>query len=377
MDWLEDLLADQVEGAVEESADFAVRLVVDLLFGMVAGAVEAITAALSSAIVADSGPTSVDLGSAVFSTGPAAQLMGICGLLGGALLISFFMMAVARSVIAGDVAAVVRSALVEVPLAIFKASGVVVVAQLMIDVVDESTEAVLGGGGANLVGFSSHLASREDLTAAGLLGLVFALVYVVASVVVWFQLVARAALIYLLASFSPLAFAAGVYGAGRQLEKKFVMLAIALIVSKFAQAGALALGAGFLEASSTGDGALSEMMIGAALMLMAAFTPWLIYSILPAANDATAAAAGGSMAAGAVAAAGVGAAAIGTTVAAKGVGRLLAGQGSAAGDSGPRHSAEGRAQNSSLPASVASMVGAGNETDRDQTERDTGRSGDE
>jgi len=293
-----DVAAETAAIVVENAAQSATTVAVEFVVEMIAAAVAAITEALSQAIASDTGPTAVNLSSAVFSTGPAAQLAAICGLIGGALLIGFHMLAVARAALTGDVGGIVRTSLVEVPKAIFKAAIATAVAQLAISIVDATSRAFIGAEGETLAAFSNTLADTEVLTATGLLGLVFAVLYIVGSIIIWFQLLARAALIYLIIAFSPIAFAVGVTGTGRQMETKVVMVAIALIVSKLAQVGALALGAAFLADGSPDGGSVSSMMLGSALMLMAAFTPWLIHGALPTADAANPAVGAGTVAAG-------------------------------------------------------------------------------
>lgn len=309
MDVAVDVVADTISAAVdfgvEAAADTAFTVALELIMGLIALAVETISTELARAITSDTGATSIDLESALFSTGPAAQLSAICGLIGGALLISFHLLAIARAVIAGDAAGIVRTSLVEVPKAILKAAVVVVIAQLAIEVVDSTSKVLIGSDGAALTAFSALLSDVDALSEVGLLGVLFGVLFIFGAILVWFQLVARAALVYLVLALSPIAFAVGITESGRAMEQKVVRVGLALIVSKLAQVAALSLGAAFVNGAAEGE-SVAAMMIGSALMFMAAFTPWLIYSVLPGAEAASAASSAGALAAGTAVAAGAG-----------------------------------------------------------------------
>ena len=71
-------------------------------------------------------------------------------------------------------------------------------------------------------------------------------------------------------------------------------MGIALILSKFGVAVAFGVGATAIESSNgviEGEGVdLTGMMVGVAVMLMAAFMPWLIWKVFPLVEAATAAA---------------------------------------------------------------------------------------
>jgi len=65
-------------------------------------------------------------------------------------------------------------------------------------------------------GFTASLVVVEALTGAGLLGIIFGLLFVVGAILVWLQLLVRAALIYVLIVLAPLGFATRAHPGTRQ-----------------------------------------------------------------------------------------------------------------------------------------------------------------
>jgi len=170
----------------------------------------------------------------------------------------------------------------------------VTVAWILIRIVDEASLAVTGDVGAAMGEFTASLVVVEALTGAGLLGIIFGLLFVVGAILVWLQLLVRAALIYILIVLAPLGFATRAHPGTRQIARRTVEMGIALILSKFGVAVAFGVGATAIESSNgvvEGDGVdLTGMMAGVAVMLMAAFMPWLIWKVFPMVEAATAAA---------------------------------------------------------------------------------------
>jgi hypothetical protein len=115
-------------------------------------------------------------------------------------------------------------------------------------------------------------------------------VFLIGALLVWVELVIRASLVYLLIAFAPLTLAARVWPAARGAFRKLCELSVALIASKFAIALALGLGAAALAGGGPTNGAdtptsagldLAGLLAGACLMLLAAFTPFVLLRLLP------------------------------------------------------------------------------------------------
>ncbi len=278
-----------IGGAAEAAGEAVLDLVVKFTFGLIADAVASVTGAIVSAM--DS-TTAVDLNGGFFpALTPIRQtVLGMSM----ALVLALFLVSIIRSLAAGEPGAIIRSALVDVPSAMFLMVMSVSVAWILIRIVDEASLAVTGDVGAAMGEFTASLVVVEALTGAGLLGIIFGLLFVVGAILVWLQLLVRAALIYILIVLAPLGFATRAHPGTRQVARRTVEMGIALILSKFGVAVAFGVGATAIESSNgvvEGDGVdLTGMMVGVAVMLMAAFMPWLIWKVFPLVEAATAAA---------------------------------------------------------------------------------------
>ncbi len=278
-----------IGGAAEAAGEAVLDLVVKFTFGLIADAVASVTGAIVSAM--DS-TTAVDLNGGFFpALTPIRQtVLGMSM----ALVLALFLVSIIRSLAAGEPGAIIRSALVDVPSAMFLMVMSVTVAWILIRIVDEASLAVTGDVGAAMGEFTASLVVVEALTGAGLLGIIFGLLFVVGAILVWLQLLVRAALIYILIVLAPLGFATRAHPGTRQIARRTVEMGIALILSKFGVAVAFGVGATAIESSNgvvEGDGVdLTGMMAGVAVMLMAAFMPWLIWKVFPLVEAATAAA---------------------------------------------------------------------------------------
>ena len=278
-----------IGGAAEAAGEAVLELVVQFVFGLIADAVASVTGAIVDAM--DS-TTAVDLNGGFFpALTPIRQtVLGMSM----ALVLALFLTSIVRSLAAGEPGAIIRAALVDVPSAMLLMVMSVTVAWILIRIVDEASLAVTGDVGAAMGEFTASLVVVEALTGAGLLGIIFGLLFVVGAILVWLQLLVRAALIYILIVLAPLGFATRAHPGTRQIARRTIEMGIALILSKFGVAVAFGVGATAIESSNevVEDGGvnLAGMMAGVAVMLMAAFMPWLIWKVFPIVEAATAAA---------------------------------------------------------------------------------------
>ena len=188
-----------IGGAAEAAGEAVLDLVVKFTFGLIADAVASVTGSIVSAM--DS-TTAVGLNGGFF---PA--LTPICQTVPGmsvALVLALFLVSIIRSPAAGEPGAIIRSALVDVPSAMLLMVMSVAVAWILIRIVDEASLAVTGDVGAAMGEFTASFVVVEALTGAGLLGIIFGLLFVVGAILVWLQLLVRAALIYVLIVLAPL-----------------------------------------------------------------------------------------------------------------------------------------------------------------------------
>jgi hypothetical protein len=111
--------------------------------------------------------------------------------------------------------------------------------------------------------------------------------------VLWVELLIRAAAVYVAVLFLPLALASLAWPAIAHWCRRLVDTLVALILGKFVivsvlslAAGALAGASGSSPAGSTGgapgdQGGFTDVLGGAALLMLAAFAPWALFRLLP------------------------------------------------------------------------------------------------
>ncbi|MBW3613712.1 MAG: hypothetical protein KY439_00155 [Actinobacteria bacterium] len=222
--------------------------------------------------------------------GPRAQsLVTSVGLLAAALMVAFLFLALLQGLLAGEPGAMVRAAVVEVPVSVAATVVLVAVTQLLLGITDGASAMVLEGAPGDLGRFLSGFGQVANVASQGLLGVVLVVVFLVGALLVWVELVVRSSLIYLLVAFAPLTLAARVWPGTRGAFRKLCELGVALIVSKFAIALALGLGAAALAGGGPNDAgvapgagmALGGLLTGGSLMLVAAFTPFVVLRLLP------------------------------------------------------------------------------------------------
>ena len=276
IDGVEGAIGGAAEAAGQAALDAVVKFVVDLI----ANAIASITRSIVTAMDAN---TRVDFDGGFFPalTPIRRTVLGMST----ALVLALFFLAILRSLAAGEPGAIVRAALVDVPAALFSTVVSVTVAWILIRVVDQASLAVTGDVAGAMGRFSAALSTANALSGAGLLGIIFGLLFVTGAILVWLQLLVRSAMLYILVVLAPLGFATRAHPATRSIARRTVEMGIALILSKFAIAVAFGVGAAAIDSSNEVDrGAtvdLTGMMTGAAIMLLAAFMPWVIWKAIP------------------------------------------------------------------------------------------------
>ena len=284
-----DATGGLIGSATEAAGASVLNLVVEFVFGLIVDAVAAVTESLIAAMNATTG---VDLEGGFFEAlTPIRQI--VLGM-SMTLLLAFFFAAVIRALAAGEPGAIIRTALVDVPASVLLMMLSVSVAWVLIRIVDAASLGVTGDVGETVGELAALLKVADVLTGAGLLGIIFGVLFVVAALLVWLQLLVRAALIHILIVLAPLGFATRAHPSTRQIARRTIEMGVALILSKFGVAVAFGVGAAAIRTSdgveSGSDANLSGMMTGVAVMLMAAFMPWLVWKAFPLVEAATTAA---------------------------------------------------------------------------------------
>ncbi len=274
-----------VGSAAGQAAGFGVDSVLDALGSWVASGATWLLDQIGGAVGAS---TTVDVGASWFSAHYAEMAA-----LSGVVIVPMFLLGVVQAVYRQSAAMLLRSVLVNVPLAIVLTAVAVKLVGLGLALVDALSNAVASGagidGGHFLSGVSLGLTTTDVTTGGGVpavLVFVGGLVVVAGALLIWVELLVRAAAVYVAVLFLPLALASLAWPAIAHWCRRLVDTLAALVLSKFVIVSVLGLAAGALAGGSGSPapgsgGSFTAVLGGAALLLLAAFAPWALFRLLP------------------------------------------------------------------------------------------------
>jgi hypothetical protein len=241
--------------------------------------------------------TSIDLGASWFT----AHYETMAGL-AGVVVVPLLLLGIIQSIYRQNATLLVRSVVVNVPLAILLTAVAVKLVQLGLAVTDAMSGAVANGAGLDaghfMASVSLELSGSQAAGQTGVPAFVLflgALAVVFGAVLVWVELLIRASAVYVAVLFLPLALASLAWPAIAHWCRRLVDTLVALILGKFVIVSVLSLAAGALAggtgsnptsggATGSGSGAgggFGAVLGGAALLLLSAFAPWALFRLLP------------------------------------------------------------------------------------------------
>ena len=230
--------------------------------------------------------TTVDVGATWFRTH-----YGQMTALAGVVVLPLLLISTIQAVVRQNPGQLVRTFLVQLPLALLLGVVAIQVVILSLSATDAMSDAVAGGTGADVTSLLSGVttglaAAAADPTIASFVLLLIALLVAVAAFVLWIELLIRAAAVYVAVLFLPLALATLVWPAVSHWCRRLVETLAALILSKFVIVATLSLAAGAVSSGTAGSGAhgagFSAVLAGGALLVMATFVPFAILRMIPA-----------------------------------------------------------------------------------------------
>ena len=233
-----------------------------------------------------SASTTVDVGATWFRT-HYGQMTALAGVVILPMLLASTLQAVVRQ----NPGQLVRTYLVQLPLALLLAVVAIQIVILSLSATDAMSDAVAGGTNADVSSLlttvtSGLVSSAADPSIASFVLLLIALLIAVAAFVLWLELLIRAAAVYVAVLFLPLALATLVWPAVSHWCRRLVETLAALILSKFVIVATLSLAAGAVASGTAGSGShgsgFSSVLAGGALLLMATFVPFAILRMIPA-----------------------------------------------------------------------------------------------
>ena len=210
------------------------------------------------------------------------------------LALPMLLLAVIQALIRQDVWILLRSAFGYLPMAFILAGAAIVGTDLLITITDDLSAMVtrgLGDGSDNLlesVGEAYSRAIEDDSEGVVPLFGVFlgAIILAIGAFVLWLEMVIRDAAIYIGLFFVPLTFVAMIWPATSRYARRLVEFLIAVILAKFVIVAIIGLASAAITntgaTAGTDDGQLFERMIaGAALLVLAAWSPFALLRLIP------------------------------------------------------------------------------------------------
>ncbi len=203
------------------------------------------------------------------------------------------LLSVLQGVLRRDGSIVTRAAFVHLPAAFLLTAGAVAVVVLFLQLTDEMCTQVSGSVGGDAKAFFkdtgdaiSKLAGSTGQGAVPLFAVFLGgLIAAVGAFFVWVELVIRSAAVYVTVLFLPFTFVAMVWPTTARWCRRLVELLFAVIFSKFVIVAIMALAAAGLGQSRSQD-AFQGVLAGAALMMLAAFSPLALLRLIPLAEAA-------------------------------------------------------------------------------------------
>jgi type IV secretion system protein TrbL len=220
------------------------------------------------------------------------ELMMGLGLL---VLLPLLLIAAIRALLHQDMGQLLRSFFLYVPIAILVTFVAIHLTQMLLAITDDLSTAVSESVGGDATQFLEGGAGSVTSVLGGVTGgfLMFfgALLVVIAGLLLWIQLLIRSAAIYVCVFFLPLVLAGLVWPATARWTKRLVETLIALILSKFVIVAIIslavaAMGRPLTESGGDGGG-VGTVVGGASLLLLAAFSPFALFKLIPLAESSS------------------------------------------------------------------------------------------
>jgi hypothetical protein len=271
-----------VGGAAGSVASGGINAVLSGLSQWVASGAEWLLSQIGNVLVST---TTIDIGATWFHT-HYVEMTALAAVVVLPLLLVSTMQAVYRQ----NAGQLVRSFLVQLPLALLLGVVAVQIVVLCLSATDAMCAALAGGSNSDvtalLTGVSNGLVEAlADPTMATFVLLLVGLLVAAASFVLWLELLVRAAAVYVAVLFLPMALATLVWPSVSHWCRRLVETLAALILSKFVIVATLSLAAAAISSGTAGTGdagsGFASVLAGGALLVLATFVPFAILRLIP------------------------------------------------------------------------------------------------
>jgi hypothetical protein len=210
------------------------------------------------------------------------------------LTLPFLFAAAIQALLRSDMTLLGRAAFGYLPLGMLAIGVAAPMTMLLLSASDEMSAIVSSASGHADGSFLAHAGVFAGAVGGAALSpfvaFFVALLTVAATLTLWLELLIREAAVYVIVLMLPLFFAALVWPARRVWAIRAVEMLVALILSKFAIVAVLALGGAALDHAASFS--VTSLLAGLTLVLLAAFSPWVLLRLLPLHEIASAAAGG-------------------------------------------------------------------------------------
>ncbi|HVC72010.1 MAG TPA: hypothetical protein VNC61_17270 [Acidimicrobiales bacterium] len=236
-----------------------------------------------------SATTTVNLSTAWF-----AAHESVMATVAAAVVLPMVLCAALQAIFRQDASILARSFLVHLPLALLFTGMAVELVQMALAITDTLSAQLLSSAGVdttNILAPVSAFLAGATLASPGVpefVVFVVGLLVAVASLVLWLELVVRAAAVSVAVLFLPLALAALVWPAVSHWCRRLAETLAALVLSKLVIAATLSLAAGALAGglgvgTTGGDGGgFAAVITAIALLAVATFSPFTLLKLIPA-----------------------------------------------------------------------------------------------
>ena len=197
----------------------------------------------------------------------------------------FLVVAVVQALLRQEAALLFRMVLVNLPASIVLASVAVELASLGLSVSDQLSSGMSAGSGAQIQQVMEHLSSavvkltETASTIPSFITALLGLIVVLSSLALWVELIIRASAIYVVVAFWPLALLTLVWPGISAWARRLSETLVALILSKLVIVVVLSLGVGALSQGSAGG--VASILVGLAMVILAAFSPFALLRLIP------------------------------------------------------------------------------------------------
>ncbi len=200
------------------------------------------------------------------------------------LLVGFVFLGVIQGLLVGEGQPLLRLVR-DIPVAVLAILGFPWLVDQLLTAADAVCAAILPSGRTLTGTLDVVLFGRFDRVGVGIGQVLLALLAFAVAVTVFVELVVRNVLVTVVVALAPLSFAAMVWPAARPAARRVAELTAAAILAKPAIFVALRVGldlaAGRSDAPADGAG-WGQLIVGVAVVVVAAFMPWVVWRLMPA-----------------------------------------------------------------------------------------------